>query len=126
MCNLEEGGFDDKIISENHISKKLKGKTLEDVYGLEKANEIKDKISLNTKGINNPSYGSKNITPEYIEKQITSNSKVTIKLIDTQDDNKEYYFINSKEAAKFIGCSNSNIRELKRNGWKVKRRYIIM
>lgn len=126
LCNLEKGGFDDKIISENHISKKIKGKKLEDIYGEEKAKNIREKTSSSTKGENNPSYGSKNITPEYLKKQRLSNSKVPLKIIDTMDNNKEYYFINSKEAAKFIGCNHGNIRNFKKNSWKIKRRYIIM
>jgi group I intron endonuclease len=41
----------DKISSSSkHISPKTNGKTLEDVYGVEKANDIKNKISVGNKG----------------------------------------------------------------------------
>jgi len=122
LCNYELGGVSGKLISDNHNSKFLKGKKLEDYYGKEKSQEIRNKISLSTSGENNPSYGSKNINDEYIKKQVISNSKKKIIVTDIET-NIEFTFINSKEASIFIGCCNSTIREGKRNNHLIKSKY---
>lgn len=85
---------------------------------------IKSKHSKNSKGANNPNFGGKFQTEEYMLKQSVSNSKVHILVIDTLE-NKEYQFINSKEAAKFLDCNSTNIRYYKNKNWKIKRRYYI-
>lgn len=127
LLNMTNGGDSvNRPITENHNSVKLKGKKLEDYYSIEKSNEIRSKISKNSSGENNPNFGGKLITKEYLEKQIISNSKKHIKLIDTYDNNKEYIFINSKEAAKFANCSDSSVRSIKNKKWKLKRRYIVI
>lgn len=59
IFNLTIGGEFNQI-SENHNSNFLKGKKLEDYYGLEKANDIRSKIGL--KGDKNPNYGGKSCT----------------------------------------------------------------
>ncbi|MCD6086044.1 DNA polymerase III subunit alpha, partial [bacterium] len=41
------------------ISKALRGRTFEEIYGPEKANEMKKKLSLRSRGSNNPMFGKK-------------------------------------------------------------------
>jgi hypothetical protein len=48
---------DQKIKQADNIVKRYKGKTFEDMYGIEKALEMKAKMSIKTSGKNNPMYG---------------------------------------------------------------------
>jgi group I intron endonuclease len=82
------------------------------------------KISKNSSGINNPNYGGKFINEEWLEKQTLSNSKVHLKITDMFTGDI-FYFINSKEAAKYFNCSSSAIRENKKNNWLLKQRFKI-
>ena len=126
LLNVTPGGDAINVpITENHNSKFLNGNHLEDYYTIEQAKEIREKISKSSSGENNPNYGGKLLTDEYIKKQIISNSKVKIKLIDTFDNNREYVFINSKEAGKFAGRSESSVRMAKSSKYKLKHRYIV-
>lgn len=126
LLNMTLGGDSfNNVITKNHNSFYLKGKKLEDYYSEEKSKEIRYKLSEASSGENNPNYGGKLQTLEYMNKQIISNSKVHIKLIDTLDNNKEYIFINSKEAAKFSNSTSNNVRTSKGKSWKLKRRYFV-
>ena len=93
-------------------------------FGRKHSKESIDKISKRSSGENNPNYGGKLHSKEYIEKQVLSNSKKPLIIIDTLT-NDYFKFINSKEAANFFNCSPSTIRENKKNNWKLKKRYII-
>lgn len=84
---------------------------------------ILDKISKANKGENNPNYGGKFVTEEFIKKQIDSNSKKPIKAIDTVT-NEVFIFRNSKECAKALNAKPSNVRMCK-NKYKLNKRYII-
>lgn len=84
--------------------------------------EALSKISEASKGKKNPNYGGKLQTPEYLGKQSLSNSKSLLIITDFETGDI-YNFINSKEAAFFLQCSPSAIREAKRNGYKIKKRY---
>jgi group I intron endonuclease len=121
LLNLTEGG-EYNLISENHNSKFLKGKKLEDYYGLQKANEIRQKIGL--KGEKNPNYGGKNCTDVWRERQRESQSKKHLLVFD--GSNFVGKFKNSKDLAKFLNCSPSTIREGKRNGWLIKGIYRVI
>lgn len=93
-------------------------------YGKKHSEDSLKKISENSKGTNNPNYGGKLKTEEWLTKQKISNSKIHLKVLDTCT-NEEFIFLNSKEVSVFLKCSPSTIRESKRNGWKVKKRYLI-
>lgn len=125
LLNSTKGGDAINVpITKNHNSVKLKGRKFEDYYSIEKSNDIKKKISKSSSGINNPNYGSQFICEEYINKQIESNSKIHIELVDI-GTNDIYLFRNSKEASIFLNCSQSTIREAKRMGYKVKKQYLV-
>jgi hypothetical protein len=89
-----------------------------------KTPKIDEKISNSSKGENNPNYGGKFKTDEWVQKQVISNSKKPLKVIDTLTE-EILIFINSKGVADFIGCSDSMVRNSKKNGWKIKKQYLI-
>ncbi len=82
------------------------------------------RTSESLKGENNPNYKGVNCTREWKESQSKSQSKTPLLIYDGDILIKE--FSNSKEAAQFLNCSESNIRECKRNGWLIKRKYKIV
>lgn len=86
--------------------------------------EITQKISKANLGSLNSNWEGKSCTPSWMEKQIKSQSKKPIIVTDCDTDEK-WEFINSKEAAKFLNVSHSNIRTNKITGHKIKKRYII-
>ena len=88
-----------------------------------KRNEIILKISKANSGINNPNYGGKFISDSFNKKQSDSNSKVPLKVTDTQTG-KIFFFNNSKNCAIARNAKPSNIRMCK-NNYKLKKRYII-
>ena len=88
-----------------------------------KRNEIILKISKANSGINNPNYGGKFISDSFNKKQSDSNSKVPLKVTDTQTG-KIFFFNNSKNCAIALNAKPSNIRMCK-NNYKLKKRYII-
>ena len=92
-------------------------------YGQKHTEESLNKISNSSKGSNNPNYGGKLHTEEYIKKQINSNSKKHIKVVDTFTD-EILFFINSKECALKLNAKPSNVRMCK-NNYKLMKRYII-
>jgi group I intron endonuclease len=135
IFNSVEGGLNcfysptkDKKKKHSEESKKLMSEKAQGVknhfYGKKHTQETLIKISNSSKGENNSNYGGKLHTKDYIEKQIFSNSKKSIKMIDTLT-NEIKIFINSKDASTYLNVSTSNIRECKRNGYKVKKRYLI-
>ena len=85
--------------------------------------EIILKISKANKGVNNPNYGGKFVNDSFKKKQSDSNSKVPLKVTDTQTG-EIYFFNNSKDCAIGLNAKPSNIRMCK-NTYKLKRRYII-
>jgi group I intron endonuclease len=93
-------------------------------YGKKHTEESLLKISQSSKGENNPNYGGKFHNEEYLKKQSLSNSKKPIIVFDTES-NETHLFKNSKEASRFIGCSPSCIRESKKHGYKVKKKYLV-
>ncbi len=88
-----------------------------------KRNEIILKISKANSGINNPNYGGKFISDSFNKKQSDSNSKVPLKVTDTQTG-EIFFFNNSKNCAIALNAKPSNIRMCK-NNYKLKKRYII-
>ena len=125
-CFLTSTNEKKKVHSESTkkiISQKSSGKN-NSFYGKKHTSESLKKISENSKGHNNPNYGGKFKNEEWLNKQRISNSKTHLKVLDTQT-NEEFTFINSKEVSDFLNCSPSTIRESKRNGWRVKKRYLI-
>ncbi len=92
-------------------------------YGQKHTEESLKKISNSSKGSNNPNYGGKLHTEEYLKKQIESNSKKHIKVVDTFTD-EVLFFINSKECALKLNAKPSNVRMCK-NKYKLMKRYII-
>jgi group I intron endonuclease len=126
-CYLTPTNTKKKVLSEETkkiMSDKSKGVN-NHFYGKKHTEESKLKISNHSKGENNPNYGGKFKTDEWIQKQIVSNSKKPLTIINTSTE-EVFKFINSKEAANFIGCSNSMVRESKRIGWKIKKIYKII
>lgn len=108
--------------TKNIISQKQKGEN-NSFYGKKHTEESLRKIGESSKGANNPNFGGKLINDSYIRKQIESNSKKHLKVIDTQTG-EILYFINSKECAEALDAKPSNIRMCK-NSYKLFRRYII-
>lgn len=106
------------------ISQKSSGQK-NSFYGKKHSDHSLKKISESSKGINNPNYGGKFKTEEWLTKQKISNSKVHLRVLDTLT-NEEFIFMNSKDVSNFLNCSPSTIRESKRKGWKVKKRYLIL
>lgn len=92
-------------------------------YGQKHTEESLNKISNSSKGSNNPNYGGKLHNEEYIKKQIDSNSKKHIKVVDTLTD-EVLFFINSKECALKLNTKPSSVRMCK-NKYKLMKRYII-
>lgn len=123
LLNLTSGG-EWNMMSENHNSIALKGKSLEDYYTKERSDEIREKISKGISGENNPNFGGKHCTEEWSKNQSKSQSKVPILIYE--EDQLIGEFQNSKEAALFLKVSTSSIRECKRSGWLVKRKYKVI
>jgi group I intron endonuclease len=126
-CHLTSTDSKKKVLSEETkkiMSEKSKGYN-NHFYGKKHTEESKLKISNRSKGENNPNYGGKFKTDEWVQKQILSNSKTPLTIINILTK-EEFKFINSKEAAKFIGCSDSTVRESKRVGGKIKKIYQII
>jgi len=92
-------------------------------YGKKHTQESLLKISLSSKGVNNPNYGSKFKSEAYIKKQIESNSKKPLKVVDTLTA-ETFIFMNSKECAKALNIADGGVRMAK-NNYKLKRRYLI-
>ena len=93
-------------------------------YGKKHSVESLKKLSQSSKGENNPNWGGKLQTDDYLKKQSLSNSKKPIILIDTESGN-QYSFLNSKLASEFIQVSPSCIRESKKHGYLIKKRYLV-
>jgi group I intron endonuclease len=93
-------------------------------YGKKHTEESLRKISEASKGERNYNFGGKYHTEEYFKKQSLSNSKVPLKVTDTQTG-EVFNFINSKEAANFIGVNHGQVRMSKLHKYRLKRRYII-
>ncbi len=126
-CYLTPTNTKKKVLSKETkkiMSEKSKGVN-NHFYGKKHTEESKLKISNSSKGKNNPNYGGKFRTDEWIQKQIISNSKNPLTIINVLTE-EVFKFINSKQAANFIGCSDSTIRESKRNGGKIKKMYKII
>jgi group I intron endonuclease len=134
IFNSVEGGLNcfysstkDKKKKHSEETKKLMSEKAQGVknhfYGKKHTQETLIKISNSSKGENNSNYGGKLHTKDYIEKQIISNSKKPLKIIDTITS-EEFIFINSKKAALFINVSDVMIRKYK-NKFKLKKRYLI-
>lgn len=123
LFNISKGG-DLVYLLNSHMSKRIKGKTLNDVYGDEKAENIKKLISEASKAENNPNFGGKYNTPEWIAKQSKSNSKVPI-IVHDKDNNFIGEFLNSKECAKFLGVNSSLVRQSKSGGYLLRHKYKI-
>lgn len=123
LLNLAPGG--DYIVTDHHTSRTTKGKTFEDVYGVPYAKYIKYLISVANRGPKNSNFGGAYCTPEWSEKQRTSQSKKPLLVLDTYTGVFDTYR-NSKEAAQAIGCNAGRVRTSKQYGWNIKRRYSIM
>jgi hypothetical protein len=93
-------------------------------YGKKHSTESLSKISESSSGSNNPNYGGKLQTEEYLIKQSISNSKKHLKLTNTITGEIRI-FLNSKQAAEFVGVGASNIRECKKSKNKAKRIYLV-
>jgi group I intron endonuclease len=106
------------------ISLKSRGES-NPFYGKRHSTESLDKISKASSGVNNPNFGSKFKSAEYLKKQSDSNSKIPVKLINSETQ-EMYEFKNSKEAALFCGVKPSNIRQCKSSGHRVKRLYYVV
>ena len=92
-------------------------------YGKKHTEESLKKISDASKGINNPNYNGKSITPDWIKKQVISNSKKPLLVIDVITGEQKI-FLNSKECALSLETTPGNVRMCK-NSYKLKKRYII-
>jgi len=69
------------------MSEKFINKTYEDRYGIEKSNEIKNKMSENRKGENNPAYGRRGLVTHGFSGKTHTND-VKLKLKEVNKNNK--------------------------------------
>ena len=122
LYNLSIGG-NGNLLSENHNSKKLKGKHFEDYYSKEQSDEIKNKIKTATSGSNNPFFGHK-WSAEAIEKNRKAQSTTPL-IVKDKEGNVVGEFMNSKDAALALGCGASLIRESKNKGWYVRHKFLV-
>lgn len=81
------------------------------------------KMSERSRGRNNPNWNGKFLNEEYLKKQVESNSKKPIRLIDVLTG-QVIHFKNSKECAKHLGCSPSSVR-MSKNSYLLRKRYKI-
>lgn len=123
LFNVSEGG-DSVHKLDSHISKKIKGKSYEEIYGKEESSRIKKEISKKSKGINNTNFGGKTITDNWRINQCISQSKVSI-IVKDLENNIIGEFKNSKDCAKFLKVGPSLIRECKSKGYLVRHKYKI-
>ena len=125
-CYLTKTNEKKKVLSEETkkiMSDKAKGEN-NHFYGKKHTNESISKISKASTGDNNVNYGSKLKNDDWLLKQSNSNSKTPIKIINIET-NEENIFLNSKLAAKFLGCSSSTIRMAKTGKYKINKKYMI-
>ena len=125
-CYLTKTNEKKKVLSEETkklMSDKAKGEG-NHFFGKKHTDESLLKISRASKGENNINYGSKLKNDDWLLKQSNSNSKTPIKIINIET-NEENIFLNSKLAAKFLGCSPSTIRMAKTEKYKINKKYII-
>ena len=119
-------GTKDKKKKHSEATKKLMSETAnknKHFLGKKHSEATKKLISNASKGENNPNYGGKFKTDEWLKKQSVSNSKKPLKIIDIVS-NEEFIFINSKEAGLFLNVSGDTVRKYK-NKYKLKKRYRI-
>ena len=107
LTNITKGGIGGDTIS-NHPNRE----------------QIVEKIGYHNRGDKNPNWQGKFHNEEYSKKQIISNSKKPLLVIDTLT-NAQYEFINSKQAAIFLDAPHSSVRMAK-NNYKLKKRYLIL
>lgn len=93
-------------------------------YGKKHTEETLKKISECSKGEQNPNYGGKYHNEEYFKKQSLSNSKVPLKVTDT-NTGEVFYFINSKEAGIHCNVNHGQVRMAKLHNYRLKRRYVV-
>ena len=93
-------------------------------YGKTHSQESLSKMSQASSGSNNSNYKGKLHTAEYLLKQKVSNSKKHLKLTNTITG-EIHLFLNSKDAAKFVGVGPSTIRECKKRKHRAKRTYLV-
>jgi len=105
-----------------HFSRKIKGKTFEQMYSKERAAIIRKQVSLPKE--RNPNWGGAVCTPEWREKQSVSNSKVPIVALD-RDGNTVGIYTNSRICAESLGIRRKSIRLYKNKNWHVARKYRI-
>ena len=104
------------------MSQKQKGDK-NSFYGKKHTDESLRKIGESSKGEKNPNFGGKLVNEDFIEKQIESNSKKHLKVVDTETG-EIYFFRNSRECADALNTKSSNVR-MSKNSYKLHRRYII-
>ena len=125
-CFLSQTNKKKKVWSEE--TKKIMSENSKGInnpfYKKNHSEESLKKISESSKGINNPNYGGKFKSEEWLRKQSISNSKKPLKVIDTLT-NETYEFINSKETSVFLNCASSSVRESKKHGYQIKKRFIV-
>lgn len=125
-CKLTATNEKKEVISEKTkliLKEKSKGVN-NGFYGKKHSIKTLIQISKNSSGSNNPNYGSKFKNEEYLKKQSLSNSKKPLKVVDTLSGEFKT-FNNSKEVAKYYNCSHSNVRNYKRKGWFINKRYLV-
>jgi len=125
-CYLTPTEYKKKVFSletKELMSKKATGSN-NSFYGKTHSQESLSKISKASSGSSNPNYQGKLHTAEYLLKQKVSNSKKHLKLTNTITG-ETHLFLNSKDAAKFVGVGSSTIRECKKLKHKAKRIYLV-
>jgi len=108
----------------------IKGKTWDEFYGEEKADEMRKEMSEKTKGKNNPMYGKKRIISKETRKKMADGNRLTIEKI-----NKRYPFFSQIEEMRYnpdktdekeiqVHCKNYECTNSKeKGGWFTPNRY---
>jgi hypothetical protein len=119
LSNLTDGGEDSSM-----MTSKLSGKSYEQIYGIKKANKLKNDKKIRFSGKNNPMYGKKcwlngNHQTEETKKKISDQRKKPIKQLTLQGSLIKIWS-SAIDAANELGISKSSIHNVTNPNMRAK------